>query len=83
MNNEPRYCAICGKEFIPKSIVNIYCGTHCADIAHNRSRKKYYYNKEKPRTQQKKPRMTLDEKVIAAEREGVSYGYYVYLHRGQ
>lgn len=33
---EPRSCAICGREFTPKSVTNIYCSYGCAKEANRR-----------------------------------------------
>lgn len=74
-------CEICGSVYMPRSLSQKYCGQACAKIAERmkeaareKTPKKTYTKKEKP-----KPNQELVDMAARAKQAGMSYGQYVAL----
>jgi len=69
-------CYVCGAEFTCKNNSQKYCSHACYRQAINARnlQKRYAMRAEKAK---RKPKLTIPEVVILAEKEGLSYGQYV------
>jgi len=71
INNILKQCAICGKQFIPKTVNSIYCSDKCGDAAY---RKKKSQKKQREREQAIVDKISADRLYISVPEAIILFG---------
>ena len=70
-----RHCQVCGKDLDERH--KQFCSSACRRKYYQQERSNPYFKEAEKRT---RPKADFYEVVTGAEREGLSYGYYVARH---
>ena len=71
INNILKQCAICGKQFVPKTINSVYCSDKCSDAAY---RKKKSQKKQEERQKAAVSKISADRLYISVPEAIVLFG---------